>query len=407
MAWQLNTPVSRTDLLGVGGDNDGTIAPCALFNNILSATESAAATSTRLLVLTAHFTTDQQKVIDAGIHCDTRGFTLTGDINGSYGGFYVNSTVTSGGTVQSARGLLSYGAVAANTTLSYGALMRGSMNVDAAGTLSNGYGAQILASGILGGLTYWDCFDAPDLPTQAGTLANSFRSRLNAASSGDKHWAAYFSGTAPSYFAGKLLFGITTPPGTGRLQFVAGTTAADGLSFGADTNLYRSAADTLRTDDTLSVGGDITVASGAQYIFTSRGRFGATTDGEFTLLTSNGSSGNGSLRARNYSLAKSASFSVTLLESGASYHNTGATALVVGTLPASALSGHRARFIVTDTDGLKVATGTSEQIRYGALTTTATTGYVQSTTIGDVLEVERVGTTWFVTSAVGLGWTVV
>jgi len=42
-----------------------------------------------------------------------------------------------------------------------------------------------------------------------------------------------------------------------RLTFAASTTAAGGLLFGTDTNLYRSAADTLKTDDKLITGDDI------------------------------------------------------------------------------------------------------------------------------------------------------
>jgi hypothetical protein len=43
--------------------------------------------------------------------------------------------------------------------------------------------------------------------------------------------------------------GITTGIIPARLSLVAGTTAADGIAFGTDTTLYRSAADALKTDD--------------------------------------------------------------------------------------------------------------------------------------------------------------
>lgn len=48
-----------------------------------------------------------------------------------------------------------------------------------------------------------------------------------------------------------------------RLHFGASTTANDGIQFGTDTNLYRSAADTLRTDDTLSVGTSLVLPQNA------------------------------------------------------------------------------------------------------------------------------------------------
>lgn len=41
---------------------------------------------------------------------------------------------------------------------------------------------------------------------------------------------------------------------TSKLHFAVATTAAGGIQFGSDTNLYRSAPDMLRTDDSLSVG---------------------------------------------------------------------------------------------------------------------------------------------------------
>ena len=44
-------------------------------------------------------------------------------------------------------------------------------------------------------------------------------------------------------------------PAQGRLQFGASTANTDGIAFGSDTNLYRGAADVLRTDDGLSMGG--------------------------------------------------------------------------------------------------------------------------------------------------------
>ncbi|MBU4346415.1 MAG: hypothetical protein KKH29_03695 [Candidatus Omnitrophica bacterium] len=59
--------------------------------------------------------------------------------------------------------------------------------------------------------------------------------------------------------SGKVGIG-TTQPGA-KLGFVAATTAAGGIDFGTDTNLYRSAADTLKTDDSLVVTGSITTGS--------------------------------------------------------------------------------------------------------------------------------------------------
>lgn len=62
----------------------------------------------------------------------------------------------------------------------------------------------------------------------------------------------------PNFFwddtTNRLGLGVNTGVNS-RLTLAAGTTAADGILFGADTNLYRSAANTLRTDDNVVVGG--------------------------------------------------------------------------------------------------------------------------------------------------------
>lgn len=67
-----------------------------------------------------------------------------------------------------------------------------------------------------------------------------------------------------------------------QLTSTAGT-AVGGLLFGTDTNLYRSAADTLKTDDTLRVGGSMAL-EGA----TSRLTIGGTTINTNTVLYVNG-----------------------------------------------------------------------------------------------------------------------
>jgi hypothetical protein len=57
----------------------------------------------------------------------------------------------------------------------------------------------------------------------------------------------------------RLGIGLITP--AAALNFVAGTTAATGILFGADTNLYRSAANVLKTDDSFTVVGTTTLAA--------------------------------------------------------------------------------------------------------------------------------------------------
>lgn len=80
--------------------------------------------------------------------------------------------------------------------------------------------------------------------------------RVNTA--GEKAGAMFygeFNATVASQWLrlnGNFGLGVSTP--TAKLQFVANTVAAGGILFGADTNLYRSAVDTLKTDDVFVVG---------------------------------------------------------------------------------------------------------------------------------------------------------
>lgn len=86
--------------------------------------------------------------------------------------------------------------------------------------------------------------------------------------------------------------------------------------------------------------------------------------------------------------------------SDAVIHNTTGTALIVNTLPAGA-SGLTYTFYVTDADGISIKGNGAEQIRYGSSLSTATTGDVQSTTIGSSITVVWLGSYWGVISAVG------
>jgi hypothetical protein len=77
--------------------------------------------------------------------------------------------------------------------------------------------------------------------------------------SGNTGWVATSSAAtdlwvdvAGDTMTGNLGLGFPSP--TSKLQFAADTVAAGGILFGTDTNLYRLAPDTLRTDDSLQVG---------------------------------------------------------------------------------------------------------------------------------------------------------
>lgn len=75
---------------------------------------------------------------------------------------------------------------------------------------------------------------------------------LHIDSDGNNMWLDSGAGNVylSSGASGNLGLGTSTGVNS-RLTFVAGITAADGILFGSDTNLYRSAADTLKTDDNL------------------------------------------------------------------------------------------------------------------------------------------------------------
>ena len=79
------------------------------------------------------------------------------------------------------------------------------------------------------------------------------------------NWALYSASSYASHLAGPLLLGTTTNTASTRLQFVAGTTAAAGILFGTDTTLYRSAADTLKTDDAFVTASTLTTAAGVAW----------------------------------------------------------------------------------------------------------------------------------------------
>jgi hypothetical protein len=79
------------------------------------------------------------------------------------------------------------------------------------------------------------------------------------------------TGTALNTLADRMtispagLVGIGVAP-TALLSLKEGTTVADGIAFGSDVNLYRTAANSLRTDDTFNVGGGASVAGTFQLL---------------------------------------------------------------------------------------------------------------------------------------------
>lgn len=103
--------------------------------------------------------------------------------------------------------------------------------------------------------------------------------------------------------------------------------------------------------------------------------------------------------------AKAADYTVTATDAQAKvFHNTGAAGTVIFTLP-TASAGLRVTFIVTAAQILNIKTGTTDTIRVAASVSTATTGSVQASAIGNTLTLVCIGTQWVAESYVGT-WTV-
>lgn len=79
------------------------------------------------------------------------------------------------------------------------------------------------------------------LELQWGTDVNLYRSGTNQLKTDDAFVAGSFTTTGNISCVNVIV--------SGQVQFDAGTTSVDGLIWGTDTNLYRSAANTLKTDD--------------------------------------------------------------------------------------------------------------------------------------------------------------
>lgn len=77
---------------------------------------------------------------------------------------------------------------------------------------------------------------------------------------------------------------------------------------------------------------------------------------------------------------------LTKADHGKIWSNEGAAAQVYFTLPAASRSGVRLRFWVDDADGIRITTAGTDQIRKGASVSTASTGYIHTTTQGIFIE---------------------
>jgi hypothetical protein len=95
---------------------------------------------------------------------------------------------------------------------------------------------------------------------------------------------------------------------------------------------------------------------------------------------------------------------VALEESNRTYLAANTTAMAQVSLPAAA-AGYTFKFVVTVAQGLRIRAFTSDTIRIGS-TVTAAAGYVQSTTVGDYLELIAVSSSAWIARSPIQGWTV-
>ena len=107
-------------------------------------------------------------------------------------------------------------------------------------------------------------FHADDSTTALATTAYAFYSAMNVGDATHAHWGFYGAGTAPHYLGGKLSLGESTYTtvinSIGLLYIAQGTTSANAINFGGGlSNIYRSAADTLKTDGNFIVGGTLQI----------------------------------------------------------------------------------------------------------------------------------------------------
>ena len=138
------------------------------------------------------------------------------------------------------------------TSASIGGTSNSSFNIRAGRTSASLYG-MIFSTKDAGGGNVSRLFMGTGTATPDFTLAQLARVTFNNGTESSANRTFNFL-----LGSGRLGLGLGASDPTARIQIASGTTAADGILFGTDTNLYRSAADTLTTDDHLVVTGTST-----------------------------------------------------------------------------------------------------------------------------------------------------
>lgn len=97
-----------------------------------------------------------------------------------------------------------------------------------------------------------------DVSKTTGTIGSGYGVYINDVTA-TSQWGVYQAGADDlNYFAGNLGLGVSSGL-TSRINLGSSTAASGGIAFGTDTNLYRSAASTLKTDSSLQVAANLQV----------------------------------------------------------------------------------------------------------------------------------------------------
>lgn len=404
-----NQQASSLSTLGIGGTNDGQ-APLQVFNDSFAVAESASITSTRNVYLSGNVATNFHRVFDGGMHVHLGGFTCL-YASGTYGGTYINDTAAVGGTLTNSFGLDALIQADGKATITNANVVNALASVlSANAAITNLCGLYFSVGSNLGTITNGYGVKVDDFA--ASTLTAAFWTNLTA---GTGKWGVRSEGTAVNFLRGELRLGNSTARNNGLLQFAEITTGSGtGIGWANDCELFRAGADTLRTPDALQIGTDVFLDQGAEVKFSAttagnanRGRLGSSADGVLFARTS--TSNPGVIRSGHVATTRTTDTTITVNECGGDrIHNNGATGTVILTLPAipAGTSYLRVGFYVATAQELRVRTNSTELIQVGASVTTATTGYIQSSTVGDFVELEYFAGRWRATQIIGT-WTVV
>jgi uncharacterized beta-barrel protein YwiB (DUF1934 family) len=193
--------------------------------------------------------------------------TRTGATGGSISAYGLDSVVTADLAGAGTSGAYAVNATAQNGDYSTG--VNGRVNFTTTGTMTQANALQAMVyNQTTGTITTANGLSADMYNVSTGTITNAFGISVNqAVNSGGGVITNNYGIYVATQTAGTTDYGIRVDAADTQTLWLSGnadnTTAAAGIAFGAsrDTNLYRSAADTLKTDDNLVVAQDATVSS--------------------------------------------------------------------------------------------------------------------------------------------------